>query len=125
MTITRDHDLQLADGRVLRYQIAGTAHGDVVLLLHGALGSRLVHDSLSAAASDAGIRLVSYDRPGYGGSTPHPGRTVAAADDVAAIADSSTWITWPSGANRVAAPSRSPALPYCPTGWPPPPRSHR
>jgi pimeloyl-ACP methyl ester carboxylesterase len=88
MTITRDHDLQLADGRVLRYQIAGTAHGDAVLLLHGALGSRLVHDSLSAAASDAGIRLVSYDRPGYGGSTPHPGRTVAAAaDDVAAIAD--------------------------------------
>ena len=88
MTTTRDHDLQLADGRVLRYQIAGTAHGDAVFLLHGALGSRLVHNSLSAAASDAGIQLVSYDRPGYGGSTPQPGRTVAAAaDDIAAIAD--------------------------------------
>ena len=85
---TTDHDLQLADGRVLRYQIAGTAHGDTVVLLHGALGSRLVHGSLSAAAADAGIRLVSYDRPGYGGSTPNPGRTVvAAAGDVAAIAD--------------------------------------
>lgn len=36
-----------------------------------------------------GIRLISYDRPGYGGSTPHPGRKVAdAAKDVAAIADS-------------------------------------
>ena len=36
----------------------------------------------------AGIRWVSYDRPGYGGSTPHPGRDVAsAATDVAAIAD--------------------------------------
>ena len=71
---TRDHDLQLAHGRVLRYQIAGTAHGHAVFLLHGAMGSRLVHNSLSAAASDAGIRLVSYDRPGYGGSTrsrPH------------------------------------------------------
>ncbi|WP_456826155.1 alpha/beta fold hydrolase [Cellulomonas sp. P5_E12] len=34
------------------------------------------------------IRWVSYDRPGYGGSTPHPGRDVAsAALDVAAIAD--------------------------------------
>ena len=88
MTITRDHDLQLTDGRILRYQIAGTANGDAVFLLHSALGSRLVHDSLSAAAADAGIRLVSYDRPGYGGSTPQPGRTVAAAaDDVAAIAD--------------------------------------
>jgi pimeloyl-ACP methyl ester carboxylesterase len=87
-TTTRDHDLQLADGRILRYQLAGTAHGDAVFLLHGALGSRLVNDSLSVAASDAGIQLVSYDRPGYGGSTPQPGRTVAAAaDDVAAIAD--------------------------------------
>jgi pimeloyl-ACP methyl ester carboxylesterase len=85
MTTPRDHDLQLADGRVLRYQIAGTAHGDAVFLLHGALGSRLVHHSLSAA--DAGIRLVSYDRPGYGGSTPHPGPVAAAAADVAAIAD--------------------------------------
>jgi pimeloyl-ACP methyl ester carboxylesterase len=73
MTTARDHDLQLADGRVLRYQIAGTAHGDAVFLLHGVLGSRLVHNSLSAAASDAGIRLVSYDRPGYGGSTPAAG----------------------------------------------------
>ncbi|MEZ0446330.1 alpha/beta fold hydrolase [Cellulomonas sp. ICMP 17802] len=36
----------------------------------------------------AGVRWVSYDRPGYGGSTPHPGRDVAsAAGDVAAIAD--------------------------------------
>ncbi|WP_421735534.1 alpha/beta fold hydrolase [Cellulomonas sp.] len=34
------------------------------------------------------IRWVSYDRPGYGGSTPHPGRDVAsAAGDVEAIAD--------------------------------------
>ena len=35
-----------------------------------------------------GLRWVSYDRPGYGGSGPHDGRTVAsAAADVAAIAD--------------------------------------
>jgi len=35
-----------------------------------------------------GIRLIGYDRPGYGGSTAHPGHTVAsAAQDVRAIAD--------------------------------------
>jgi pimeloyl-ACP methyl ester carboxylesterase len=35
-----------------------------------------------------GMRLLAYDRPGYGGSDPHPGRTVAdAAGDVAAIAN--------------------------------------
>src|SRR5262249_29617555 len=40
------------------------------------------------AAEDAGVRLVSYDRPGYGGSTRTPGRTVAdCAVDVAAVCD--------------------------------------
>jgi len=38
-------------------------------------------------AQARGIRLIGCDRPGYGGSTPHPNRTVASvADDVAAIA---------------------------------------
>jgi pimeloyl-ACP methyl ester carboxylesterase len=33
-----------------------------------------------------GLRLIGYDRPGYGGSTPQPGRTVAdCAADVRAI----------------------------------------
>ena len=41
-----------------------------------------------ALAAERGIRWVSYDRPGYGGSTPHPGRDVAsAAADVASVAD--------------------------------------
>lgn len=35
-----------------------------------------------------GVRWVSYDRPGYGPSTPQPGRTVAsAAADISHIAD--------------------------------------
>ncbi|WP_246865620.1 alpha/beta fold hydrolase [Clavibacter sepedonicus] len=43
---------------------------------------------LVEAPAGRGIRWISYDRPGYGGSTRHPGRTVAdtAADD-AALAD--------------------------------------
>jgi len=41
-----------------------------------------------AAAEARGIRLISYARPSYGGSSPQPGRNVAsAATDVAAIAD--------------------------------------
>ena len=41
-----------------------------------------------ADASKRGIRLISYDRPGYGGSTPLPGRKVAdVTKDVATIAD--------------------------------------
>ena len=43
---------------------------------------------MPAAAEANGLHWVSYDRPGYGGSSPHDGRTVAsAAADVAAIAD--------------------------------------
>jgi pimeloyl-ACP methyl ester carboxylesterase len=40
------------------------------------------------AAARRGLRTVYYTRPGYGASTPHPGRTVAdAAADTAAILD--------------------------------------
>jgi pimeloyl-ACP methyl ester carboxylesterase len=82
------HDMRLADGRMLRTQDSGAADGQPVFLLHDGLGSRLVHPSVPASATDASLRLLSYDRPGFGGSTPQPGRTVAdAAADVAAIAD--------------------------------------
>src|SRR5437660_2335451 len=60
-------------------------------------------DPLVSAASRAGLRLVTYSRPGYAGSTSRPGRTVAdAAADVAAILDAlgaGTFVTlgWSGG----------------------------
>src|SRR5206468_3612514 len=43
---------------------------------------------LFEAAARLGMRWVSYDRPGYGGSSPRPGRDVAsAAEDVSALVD--------------------------------------
>jgi pimeloyl-ACP methyl ester carboxylesterase len=40
------------------------------------------------SADRLGLRLVAFDRPGYGGSSPQPGRSVAdVAADVAAILD--------------------------------------
>ncbi|WP_353828076.1 alpha/beta fold hydrolase [Agromyces sp. SYSU T0242] len=45
-------------------------------------------EPLVAAARARGVRLVTFARPGYGGSTARPGRDVASvAADVAAIAD--------------------------------------
>ncbi|GAA1059197.1 alpha/beta fold hydrolase [Agromyces bracchium] len=45
-------------------------------------------EPLAEAARARGIRLVTFARPGYGGSTSRPGRNVASvAADVAAIAD--------------------------------------
>ncbi|MRX42188.1 alpha/beta fold hydrolase [Agromyces kandeliae] len=45
-------------------------------------------EPLARAARARGIRLITFARPGYGGSTSRPARDVASvADDVAAIAD--------------------------------------
>lgn len=76
------------DGRKLRIIEAGHPNGIPVLVHNGSPGSRLLHDLWVKDAEARGIRLISYDRPGYGGSSPQPGRTVAsAAKDVAAIAN--------------------------------------
>jgi pimeloyl-ACP methyl ester carboxylesterase len=76
------------DGRELRIVEAGAADGLAVLVHNGTPMSRLLFQPCVEDAEERGIRLIGYDRPGYGGSTPHPGRNVAdAARDVAAIAD--------------------------------------
>jgi pimeloyl-ACP methyl ester carboxylesterase len=63
-------------------------HGLVVVWHHGTPNVGAPPAPLFAASQRLGIRWVSYDRPGYGGSTPRPGRDVAsAAADVAAVAD--------------------------------------
>ena len=43
---------------------------------------------LAAEAAEAGLLLIGIDRPGYGMSTPHPGRTIAGwVPDALAVAD--------------------------------------
>lgn len=81
--------MTLPDGRLLDYD---TGPGDpdlpVVVAHHGtpAAGTRDRH--LDAAAADVGVRIVTFSRAGYGGSTRHPGRSVAAvAADVESLLD--------------------------------------
>ena len=79
--------ISVMDGRKIRIIEAGQPDGIPVLVHNGTPGSRLLYDPWVKDAEERSIRLISYERPGYGGSTPQPGRTVAsAADDVAAIA---------------------------------------
>jgi pimeloyl-ACP methyl ester carboxylesterase len=83
-------DLKLGDGRTLHYYSAKAGSGDdtVVFWLHGTPNVGRPPEPLFAAAAEHGLRWVSYDRPGYGGSSPQPERTIGdAAADVAAIAD--------------------------------------
>ena len=75
------------DGRQLRVEEAGDSTGIPVLMHHGTPGSGNLYRPHVADALERGIRLIGYDRPGYGRSTPQPGRSVAdCAADVRAIA---------------------------------------
>ena len=83
-----DRIVSLKDGRKIQLVEAGQPDGIPVLVQNGTPGSGLLYHRWIEDAESRGIRLISYDRPGYGGSTPQPERTVAsAAGDVAQIAD--------------------------------------
>ncbi|MDP9285454.1 MAG: alpha/beta hydrolase, partial [Actinomycetota bacterium] len=80
--------VETADGRSIGVHDGGDPAGAPVLVHHGSPGSGLLYARAEALARDHGIRLIGYDRPGYGDSTRAPGRTVAGcAADVEAFAD--------------------------------------
>ena len=60
----------------------------VVVWHHGTPNVGIPPAPLAADLERLGLRWLSYDRPGYGGSSPVPDRDIAsAAPDVAAVAD--------------------------------------
>jgi pimeloyl-ACP methyl ester carboxylesterase len=83
-------DLTLG-GRTLHVGDTGLEDADgrlAVFWHHGTPNIGAPPEPLFAAADRLGIRWVSYDRPGYGGSSPHRDRDVAsAADYVSCVAD--------------------------------------
>ena len=87
----REVDVGIDDGRVLHaYDVGPTGHPDelVVLWHHGTPNTGAPPEPLFEAARSRGIRWIGYDRPSYGGSTPHRGATVAsAAADARQVAD--------------------------------------
>lgn len=92
--------------RRLAVRCWGPQDGSPVFLLHGTPGCRLSIRPDDTDLERQEIRLVTYDRPGYGLSDPHPGRIVAdAADDVRAIADA-------LGVGRFAVMGRSGGAPH-------------
>jgi pimeloyl-ACP methyl ester carboxylesterase len=73
------------DGRTLTVEDTGPPGGFPVLV-HCGGGSRHLEPAAVREAHRHGLRLISYDRPAYGGSTPMPGRVIAdCAPDVKAI----------------------------------------
>ena len=80
--------VELPDRRTIAVETSGSARGKPVFLLHGTPGSRIGQAPRGALLSWMGIRLITFDRPGYGDSDRLPGRRVVdGAADVAAVAD--------------------------------------
>jgi pimeloyl-ACP methyl ester carboxylesterase len=74
------------DGRTLAVEESGDPAGRAVLVHNGTPNSRHLYGPHERDAAERGLRLIGYDRPGYGGSSPLPGRSVAdCAADVRAI----------------------------------------
>ncbi|HTP20136.1 MAG TPA: alpha/beta hydrolase [Solirubrobacteraceae bacterium] len=83
-----EHQIVTPDGRRLHVSEHGVAQGPAVLVHNGTPSSRLLYEPDVRLAERQGIRIVSYDRPGYGGSDRDAGRSVGScARDVRAIAD--------------------------------------
>lgn len=77
-----------ADGRTMTVREGGDPDGVPVLVHNGTPSSSLLYEPHLRDAEDKGIRLFSYDRPGYGDSTRVKGRSVAdCAEDVASVCD--------------------------------------
>jgi pimeloyl-ACP methyl ester carboxylesterase len=92
MTLPETAELATADGRILRYCMYGPADGLPVVWHGGSPSSRWKWPVLIDAMEQSKLRLLVYDRPGYGGSTRRIERTVAdAVDDVLALANAHGW----------------------------------
>jgi pimeloyl-ACP methyl ester carboxylesterase len=80
-------NVETEDGRTIHVREWCRPSGIPALVQCGTPGAGILYHPWVEEAESCGIRLISYDRPGYGGSSPQPGRTIAGcARDVAAIA---------------------------------------
>ena len=76
--------ISLPDGRSLELHEGGDPDGFPIVVHHGTPSSGLLYERWATE----GVRLVGFDRAGYGGSTRNHGRDIAAVvADVEALAD--------------------------------------
>jgi pimeloyl-ACP methyl ester carboxylesterase len=80
--------IKTADGRTLDVHEDGDPAGFPVIFHHGTPSAGLPYEPHAALARQQGIRLIGYDRPGYGSSTRAKSRRVEdCVADVTEIAD--------------------------------------
>src|SRR5881227_2565598 len=78
----------MQDGRLLEVWVEGPADGDTLVFHNGTPSSGLPYGPFVEALAARGLRLVTWSRPGYSGSTRQPGRSVAdVVPDTLAVLD--------------------------------------
>jgi pimeloyl-ACP methyl ester carboxylesterase len=83
-----ERDVTLRDGRTLHVYDEGDPDGKPVVVHHGTPSAGHLFAPHVEDAQERGIRLIGYDRAGYGDSTPRPGRSIAdIAPDVEDVLD--------------------------------------
>jgi pimeloyl-ACP methyl ester carboxylesterase len=97
---------RLPDGRILDLYVSGPDDGTPFVMHHGTPGSYHPPRDLERAVHERGLRMVAWSRPGYGGSTRQPGRTV-----VDVVADTRTVLEG-LGADRCIVGGRSGGGPH-------------
>jgi pimeloyl-ACP methyl ester carboxylesterase len=84
---SREHQVLTRDGRRVQVLERGVPGWRAVLVHGGTPNSPLMSDPDVACADRHGVRVISYDRPGYSGFSRRAGRTVGdCAEDVRTIA---------------------------------------
>jgi pimeloyl-ACP methyl ester carboxylesterase len=80
--------IEVSDGRTVAYEVVGDRDGVPVFFQHGTGDSRLCKHPDDALTASLGVRLITADRPGVGGSSPHKHRSILGwVPDARAIAD--------------------------------------
>jgi pimeloyl-ACP methyl ester carboxylesterase len=88
MTPSQIETIRTPDGRQLAYAQWGDPDGFPAVSIHGTPGCRLGRHPNQDLVKDTGIRLITFDRAGYGRSDRNPGRRVVdVVPDVRALAD--------------------------------------
>jgi pimeloyl-ACP methyl ester carboxylesterase len=83
-----DGRLTLRDGRTIAWKEYGPGDGTPVLAFQGTPGSRYNRHAHEDVYDRLSVRLLVFDRPGYGASTRLPERGIAVvADDAAQLLD--------------------------------------
>jgi pimeloyl-ACP methyl ester carboxylesterase len=75
------------DDLTLRVQQLGLEDGEPVIHFHGTPGSRLEMDWADELVATAGVRMIAFDRPGYGESTQVPFSLASVAGMALEVAD--------------------------------------